>query len=344
MRDSERREQIELFRDELALCGVGAGERVAVLTEGDQLRDYAGAFVLAATELGADVEDVNLRTPHALSAEQRLAQLGHSALTGDRAALATLQDAGLVVDLMLLLFSKEQLEIQAAGTRMLLVVEPFEILKRLFPTAALRERVEAAEVRLARARELRFTNGAGTDVAYTLGDRPILTEYGFTDTPGRWDHWPSGFLATVAVPGGVEGRVVMQRGDILLPQMQSLADPIEFVIEGGRVAAIRGGQEAEALRAFIERYRDPRAYDVSHIGWGLNDRARWTVDVPGIGMDSRAHYGNVLFSLGPDIEFGGSNDTPCHLDLPMRDCTLYLDDEPIVRDGDLVPEELRAPA
>ena len=39
-------------------------------------------------------------------------------------------------------------------------------------------------------------------------------------------------------------------------------------------------------------------------------------------MDGRAHYGNVLFSLGPDTEFGGENDTPCHLDLPMQGCSL----------------------
>jgi 2,5-dihydroxypyridine 5,6-dioxygenase len=49
----------------------------------------------------------------------------------------------------------------------------------------------------------------------------------------------------------------------------------------------------------------------------------------------------VLFSLGPDTEFGGSNDTPCHLDLPMRHCTLFLDDEVIVADGEVLPREMR---
>ena len=62
----------------------------------------------------------------------------------------------------------------------------------------------------------------------------------------------------------------------------------------------------------------------------------------GIGMDGRAHYGNVLFSLGPDTEFGGDNDTPCHLDLPMQNCNLWLDDELIVEGGEVVPAEMRA--
>ena len=50
----------------------------------------------------------------------------------------------------------------------------------------------------------------------------------------------------------------------------------------------------------------------------------------------------MLFSLGPDTEFGGDNDTPCHLDLPMRGCSLWLDDEPIVRDGVVLPKDMRA--
>ncbi len=140
----------------------------------------------------------------------------------------------------------------------------------------------------------------------------------------------------------MEGRVVMDKGDILLPQMKMLSAPIEFNIEKGRVVDIRGGREAKELRAFIEGYGDDRAYAISHIGWGLNQLAEWTVDVPGIGMDRRAYYGNVLFSLGPDIEFGGDNDTACHLDLPMRGCTLTLDDELIVDGGVVVPGEMRA--
>ena len=36
-------------------------------------------------------------------------------------------------------------------------------------------------------------------------------------------------------------------------------------------------------------------------------------------------------------------DTHCHLDLPMRNCTLYVDDELIVKDGAIMPEDMRVP-
>lgn len=340
---SQERRMIELFRKELELCGAGPGQRVAVLSEGDQLRDYAAGFLTAARDLGADVEDVNVGTKGgAMSASERIANLGVSPLAKDVAAMSALKDADLVIDHMLLLFSREQIEIQEAGTRMLLVVEPFEILERLFPSPELRRRVEAGEERLARASTLRFTSPAGSDVTYRLEDRPILTEYGYTDTPGRWDHWPGGFVSTIGAKGGANGRVVMDRGDIVYPLKQFLAEPVEFVIREGMVQEIRGGDEAAKLREFMAGYHDPRANALSHIGWGLNERCEWTVTRPGIGMDGRAYYGNVLFSLGPDTEFGGDNDTPCHLDLPMKGCSLWLDDELIVRDGEVVPEDMRA--
>jgi 2,5-dihydroxypyridine 5,6-dioxygenase len=340
-------EMISLFKANLELCKVGHGEKLAVLSEGAFLKDYAEAFLRAGDMLGAETVRVHLDPDGPGGIEARSLDIGRNPLSEDPAAMATLKEADMVVDLMLLLFSREQIEIQTAGTRVLMVVEPFEILKRLFPTEDQRRRVEAGERRLQQARTLRFTNKAGTDVRYELaelsGPPPacIMTEYGFTDTPGRWDHWPGGFLASIGTPSGVEGKVVMDRGDIILPHKTMLRAPIEMTIRDGSVVDIQGGDEARHLREHIERFEDPRAYAVSHIGWGLNERAEWSVEQPGAGQDARAYYGNVLFSLGPDIEFGRSNDTPCHLDLPMANCSLWLDDELIIQDGQVVPDDMR---
>jgi 2,5-dihydroxypyridine 5,6-dioxygenase len=193
-------DMVALFRKELELCGVREGETVAILSEMDTLADYAAAFMTAARDLGAHVFNVNLLPASTVAAGDKASNVGTNALAGNRPAIEALKSADLLVDLMFLLFSQEQLEIQKAGTRILLVVEPFEVLSRLFPTRELRARVECAEAKLRKAHQLRFTNPAGTDVTYELGQYPPMTEYGFTDTPGRWDHWPSGRI------GGISGR------------------------------------------------------------------------------------------------------------------------------------------
>ncbi len=338
------------FGEVLELSGAGRGQKVAVLSEGDILQDRSEAFLSAADTLGAEAIRVNVAASSNAGAEARIADLGTSALSSDAQAMQTLKEADLVIDLMLLLFSHEQLEMQAADTRILLVVEPFDILKRLKPTRAMRARVEAGERRMQAAKTLRFTNDAGTDVRYELkqyggtSSDGVLTEYGYTDTPGRWDHWPSGFLASIGTVDGVEGRVVMDVDDIVLPWKEFIKTPIDMTIRDGMVTDIAGGDDAKKLRDYIEGFEDPRAYALSHIGWGLNEDALWEVDVPGIAMDSRAYCGNVLFSTGPNIEFGGDNDTACHLDLPMKNCSLWLDDELIVDRGEVLPGDMRPQA
>ena len=331
----------DVFLDELRLCEVGPGQTVAVLSEGDLLRDYAECSLSAASELGAEVIDANLQVEQAVDASERIANVGKNPLSEHPALLQQCCEADMVIDHMLLLFSREQIAMQEAGTRVLLVVEPREILERLFPTPELRKRVEAGERRLRGAKSLRFTNAAGTDVTYNLDGKTILTEYGYTCTPGRWDHWPGGFLATVAADKGVSGRVVMDADDIIFPLKRFVKTPIEFAIRDGAVIEINGGADADLLKEFIDEYNDPRAYAISHIGWGLNASCKWDVELPGIGMDGRACYGNVLFSMGPDTEFGGDNDTPCHLDLPMQNCTLTLDGKLIVDEGKVVPADMR---
>lgn len=148
-------DMLTLFRTELELCKVMVGEKIVILSEAEQATDYAAAFLIAARELGAEVFDLNLPTSSSRNPGAKVYDVGSNALSGNRSAIEALKRADLVVDLIFLLFSKEQFAIQAAGTRILLVVEPFEVLSRLFPTPDLRKRVEAGEARLAKARNLR---------------------------------------------------------------------------------------------------------------------------------------------------------------------------------------------
>jgi 2,5-dihydroxypyridine 5,6-dioxygenase len=124
--------------------------------------------------------------------------------------------------------------------------------------------------------------------------------------------------------------------------------PVTLKIRDGNVVDISGsGVDAHLIDSYIKSFNDDRAYAISHIGWGLNEKARWyqfsvtrqlqTEHV----MNALAFYGNVLFSLGPNLEVGGDNDTACHLDLPMRQCSLWLDGTQILKDGDVIHPEMR---
>ncbi len=340
-------DMIALFRAELELCKVGPGQVMAVLSSGTVRADYAQAFLAAGRDLGAATFHMNLPPKSAMNARY---EVGRTPLAGNRVAIEALKQSDIVIDLLGMLFSHEQNEITAAGTRVLMVVEPFNVLQQMFPTIEQRIRVEAAAEMMQRAKALRVTSDSGTDIRYGLSQYPVLTEYGFTDTPGRWDHWPSGFLLTQGNDRDVEGTVMIMPGDILNAFRRYVQTPIKMTVKEGRVVAIDGdGIDAALVRSYIESFNDDRAYAVSHIGWGMNERANWhhiantrSLDAE-LGMNALAFYGNVLVSLGPNTEVGGDNDTACHLDMPMRNCNLFLDGEPIVLKGRIVPDMLRAP-
>jgi 2,5-dihydroxypyridine 5,6-dioxygenase len=331
----------DIFVRQLTLSGVHEGETVSVLSRGDERADYADAFLFAAQELGANT--FHLRLPSARGGSGAWA-VGDSGLGTNPVAVEALKQTDMLIDLTFLLFSKEQFAIQDAGTRILTVVEPAPLLARLMPTPELRERVEIGAELLSKASSMRITSPQGTDVTYKLGLYPTLSEYGYTDTPGRWDHWPAAFVFTGGTDDGVDGTIVLSPGDVLLPFNTYVQTPVKLTIEKGFVTDIRGGLDADLLSSYIKSFDDPRGYGMSHVGWGLDERAHWhglTQFPGGMGMELRSFYGNVMFSIGPNNELGGPNDTPCHFDIPMRGCSLFLDDEPIVAGGELVVPEMR---
>jgi len=344
---------LNMFGRELELCKVGPGQVMAVLTGPNSRADYAAAFVAAGQRLGAEVFRLDL-PPAAQDASQtpttaQGALWGRTPLTGHRSGVEILKRADMLVDLVGLLHSPEQVEIQRAGARVLMVLEPPEILARMFPRAGNRERVEAGGRRLARASQLRITNRAGTDLTYQLGQyskTPIL-QYGYTDQPGRWDHFPGAFVYTWPNEGQSNGTIVLTQGDIIFPFKDFVRSDIHIQVVDGWVKSIEGGFDAEHLRHFLASWNDPDAYAMAHIGWGLDKMALWNSlsllnKESYIGQDGRAFYGNVLWSTGPNTDVGGSRNTPAHLDIVMKGASLYLDGEPIVVDGEVIPDDMRA--
>lgn len=342
----------ELFRRALLGCQLQPGETVGVLEGPQSPPGYAAACRSAATVLGARAFSVYV--PAVLRPFDEVPGCGEiygrTGLSGLTPAVEALKSCDLVIDLIVLLHSAEQEQILRAGARMLMITEPPEVLERMFPTDDLRRRVEHSVALLGSARRLRIASDAGTDIAMDLGDFGAFGGWGFPTTPGSYGHWPNGIVGTFPNEGSAQGRWVIDRGDIILPFKTYAQNRIVVEVEDGYVTSVSGdGNDAELYLAYLHSWGDPEGLAMSHIGWGLNERALWHAlavydRAATQGMDARCFAGNVLFSTGPNNDGGGQRSTLAHSDVPVRNCSLWLDDQQILDRGSFVPAELQLPS
>ena len=145
-------QKLAMWREVLKLCRVRRGENVAVLTGETSLPANIDMAMRAAVATGAKVCRIDVPPGDAGGSFGQRADVGVTPLTGHRIVVDTLKRVDMVLDLMGLLHSPEQLEILNAGTRMLLVVEPPDMLARMIPSADDKRRVQAAQKRLKAAK------------------------------------------------------------------------------------------------------------------------------------------------------------------------------------------------
>jgi len=331
---------IDCFVNTFALCGVKKDERVAILSETLSRAVNVHLAELALLRIGARPFHVMVPTP-AQQIDVPIRSTGCSmAIGGNEAVIAALKASGFVVDCTIegTMHAPELPQILQAGARVLYVSnEHPEILERCAPTLPVRERFEKALKKLQAAKAMVVTSAAGTKLTIGIDGAPAGGGWGAIDAPGSMDHWPGGLVACFPKAHSINGTLVMDRGDINLTFKRHMESPVSLVIEDDYVTRVEGdGLDAELMRSYFSGWNDKQAYAAAHVGFGLNTGARWdsmTMYDRGDhnGVEQRVFGGNFLYSTGAN-EFAGRY-TLGHFDLPIRNCTINLDDETVVRSG-----------
>ena len=338
---------VAAFAAHLTRCALHAEETVVILSETTSRAELVATARLAVQSLGARPVDVVVPTPRAAHPVPIRSTGASQALAGNRAALAALGAADLVIDCTVegLLHAPELGTILGAGARVLMISnEHLDTYDRLGWDDDLPRRVELAHQRLRAAATMRVTSAAGSDLTVHLAGAFTAGSTGLTAGPGSIAHWPGGLVLAFPAAHSVHGTLVLSPGDVNLTFGRYLVSSIRLTIDDDHIVAIDGdGLDAELFREYLGAFDDD-ATATSHIGWGMNEAARWDVltmyDRRELwGTEVRAFAGNFLYSTGANETAGRF--TAGHFDLPMRRCTVALDGEAVVVDGELIPE-LRA--
>jgi 2,5-dihydroxypyridine 5,6-dioxygenase len=330
-----------LFLKQFALSKVSSGEQLVLLSDMTSRPEYVAAAFAAAEELGADIYEMRV------NAVPSWTKVGVDTIGGGKGKLAALKAADMVVCLHIPLFTNWLRDVMSSGTRFLMIIDAPDDLETLLAPKGLKEAVKHAHERLGKTREVRVVSDAGTDLAYSCGEYPVMSQWGFSDEPGHFDHWGVGHVHTFPNEGTANGTVVIKPGDIVvLPFCRYVVDEIRLEIRDGFIRRIEGGLDARLMTDWHEDNRasaeDMDPYAVSHLGWGMNPQARWyhialNGDAPERNhAAARVFPGNFLFSTGPNTQGGGKRKTKGHYDVPMRDCTVLLDNDVIIDKGRIV--------
>jgi 2,5-dihydroxypyridine 5,6-dioxygenase len=336
---------IAAFAAHFERCGLHEGEKVALLSESQSRAALVETARLAAQSLGGRVFDIVVPTPPAAHAVPIRSTGASQAIAQHDAVIAALVSSDLVIDCTVegLLHSPELSRILAGSARVLMISnEHPEVLERLPWDDDLPRRVTLGHEWLRGASAMRATSAAGTDLTVQLAGGFSAGSTGLTDGPGSIAHWPGGLVLTFPAAHSVNGTIVLAPGDMNLTFNRLIESPVTLRIEDDHIVTIEGdGVDAILFRSYLSAFGDRESYATSHVGWGMNQFARW--DSAQLydrretwGTEARAYAGNFLYSTGANETAGRF--TAGHFDLPMRNCTVTLDDRVVVSEGTLTPE------
>ncbi len=337
-----------LFRKQFELCNIKQGETIAIVSDLGTRREYIQAAFAAADELGADIYEMCVNQIPGWT------KVGVPTVGQCKGTLEALMACDMVLIFHVPLFAKWLKQVMNNGVRVQMIIDAPDDLEQLQSPPGLKEAVLYAHGIYEKTKSVHVTSKAGTDLHYSCGEYPVMSQYGMADEPGRFDHWGVGLIHTFPNEGSAHGTVVMQPGDvIILPYCRYVVDPVHLTIEAGHITKIEGGLDATLMREWLKDGEDfdgdPDPYAVSHLGWGLNPQCRWdSIALYGDGPErsraaSRCFPGNFLFSTGPNTQGGGKRTTRGHYDVPMRDCTISLDGTVVVEEGRLVDPKMVVP-
>lgn len=336
---------IQRYAKQFEACAVEAGDVAVVLSESRSRPVIVETAKLALSSIGANVVEIVVPTPSNPGPVPIRSTGASQAIAGNSAALGALTNATFVADCTVegLLHAPELGEILESGARVLMISnEHPENVERWPHDPTLADRVAMGVAKLEAAQEMRVTSPAGTDLTIAIPGAFVAGSHGWCTAPGSIAHWPGGLVLAFPAAGSVNGTLVLAPGDVNLTFKEYLRSPIALTIVDDYITTIDGdGVDAQLFSSYLASFDEPESYAVSHVGWGMNEAARWDAmatwdKADHNGTELRAFAGNFLYSTGANEVAGRF--ARGHFDLPMRNCTVELDGDAVVVAGTLIPE------
>jgi aminopeptidase len=201
--------------------------------------------------------------------------------------------------------------------------------------AQISDRAKTLQSRLRGAKAVHLTSPAGTDLTFSIGDRPIFVDDGIvTQEKAKSNLFMN---RTASLPGGqvfVAPIETSANGKVMVRKDQCRSDPVteeSFEFRNGTITNYTAKEGADCAKQSINAA--PGADQFSYFAIGLNPALKVIED----GGDFRPDHGAgvVTISTGNNQLLGGNNHSPDGFGFPVINATVEVDGQTVVRDGRL---------
>ncbi len=188
------------------------------------------------------------------------------------------------------------------------------------------------------AKEVRVTSPAGTDLRFSMGDRPVFVNDGIVTAEDakqamfitRWATLPGGSVFAAPLETSANGRVVVPKDRCRFQPMTGAT----YEFTDGKVTTFDAAAGGECYRETMAPYTGPKDM-FGYFQIGLNPGR--TVIEEGADYRPDDAAGIVWLGIGDNSLFGGANavDGQGSFYFPVTKATVAIDGKVVVRDGEL---------
>ncbi len=184
--------------------------------------------------------------------------------------------------------------------------------------SSMQERAEMLLKHLQGVEMVRLTTPSGTDLTFSTLGRSFFTDTRVDWQTLKWMNLPVGEVPVAPVESSMNGRLVC---DLAVGGIGQIDKPIEFLVQDGAVADVRGGDEHVMEEVGLALRIDDWSKVVGEFSFGLNPKARLNAPF----LEAEKVGGTVHIAFGTNIDFpGGKNPSVNHMDFLMKAPTVDI--------------------
>ena len=184
---------------------------------------------------------------------------------------------------------------------------------------------EKLEEKLTQGKSIRVTTKSGTSLKFSISGRNGIADTGNLQKAGDFGNLPPGETFIAPVEKSINGKIVADGCISDFP----LDKPVTLEIKNGVAVSITGGKTAEELKKAIKKI-GRKAKVIAEFGIGTNQKAILSTEGENA-LEVEKVYGTVHFALGNNLDFGGVNEVPFHIDMILLAPTVEIDNKIILK-------------